>query len=77
MARFAIRFNKTAGEPGRGTPEHVWRVFREEKEYIAKQVRINVPSWGEKTGEDWSICCEGEMEIDRLTSTVTINARAT
>jgi hypothetical protein len=76
MARFAIRFNKTAGEPGRGTPDHVWRVFDWEKEYIAKQVRINVPSWGEKTGEDWSICCEGEITIDRLTSTITIDVRS-
>ena len=75
MARFAIRFNKTAGEPSRGTPDHVWRVFDRQKEYIVKQVRINVPSWGEKTGDDWSICCDGELTIDRETSTVTINAR--
>jgi hypothetical protein len=75
MAQFAIRFNKTAGQPGRGTSDHVWRVFDRQKEYIAKQVRINVPSWGEKTGEDWSICCDGELTIDREMSTVTINAR--
>jgi hypothetical protein len=77
MAQFAIRYNKTAGKMGRGTPDHVWRVFDGPKEYIVKQVRINVPSWGEKTGEDWSICCDGQMEIDRQTSTVTINARST
>ena len=73
MARFAIRFNKTAGRPGRGTPDHAWRVFDGPKEYVVKQVRINVASWGEKTGEDWSICCDGEMELDRLNSTATIN----
>tara|TARA_R110002126_G_scaffold236337_1_gene379926 strand:+ start:3585 stop:3818 length:234 start_codon:yes stop_codon:yes gene_type:complete len=76
MARFAIRFNKTAGEAGRGTPDHVWRVFDRQKEYVVKQVRINVPSWGEKTGEDWSIVCEGLLVIDRDTSTAIIEGDA-
>jgi hypothetical protein len=75
MARFAIRYNKTAGEPGRGSSEHVWRVFDNQKEYIVKQIHINVPSWGEKTGEDWSICCDGNLIIDRETSTISINSR--
>jgi len=71
--KYLIRFNKTRGQPGRGTPDHVWRVFEGQKEYLAKHVRINVPSWDERTGEDWNIACDGFLEIDRETSTVIIN----
>ena len=70
-----IRFNKSRGYPNRGTLDHVWRVFEDGKEYLCKNVKINVPSYGAKTGEDWSICCEGTMEIERDTSTITINAK--
>lgn len=70
--KYLIRFNKTRGQPGRGTLDHVWRVFEGEKEYLAKHVRIDVPSWSEQSGEDWNIACEGRMEIDRETSTVWI-----
>jgi hypothetical protein len=73
MSHFIIRFNKTRGLPGRGTADHVWRVFEGDKEYLLKNVRINVPSYGAKTGEDWSICCDGTMTIDRETSTATIS----
>jgi hypothetical protein len=72
MSHFIIRFNKTRGMPGRGTADHVWRVFENGKEYLLKNVRINVPSYGAKTGEDWSICCDGSMVIDRETSTAVI-----
>jgi hypothetical protein len=58
---------------GRGTADHVWRVFEEDKEYLFKNVKINVNSWGEKTGEDWSIVCRGLLDIDRKTSTAIIN----
>lgn len=71
-----IRYNKNRGQPGRGTEEHVWRVFDGPKEYLVKNVNINVPSWGAKTGEDWSICCEGSVVVDRETSTITIGERA-
>lgn len=67
-----VRFNKTRGQPGRGSIDHAWRVFDGPKEYIVKNVNINVPSWGAKTGKDWSICCEGSITIDRETSTITI-----
>jgi hypothetical protein len=69
MAQFQIRFNKTRGQVNRGTSDHVWRVFEDGKEYIFKNVQINVNSYGAKTGEDWSICCEGVLKIDRETST--------
>ncbi len=69
MAKFQIRFNKTRGQENRGTMDHVWRVFEDDKEYLLKNVRMNVSSYGAKTGEDWSICCEGVLKIDRETST--------
>lgn len=72
MAQFHIRFNKTRGMPGRGTLDHVWRVFEDDKEYVVKNVQINVPCYGAKTGEDWSMVCEGNMILDRETSTITI-----
>lgn len=74
MAVIAIRFNKTRGQPGRGTVDHVWRVFSGSKEYLAKHVRINVPSWGEKDKDDWNICCNGVISIDRQTSTIIVEA---
>lgn len=73
MARVEIRFNKSRGQPGRGTMNHVWRVFEDGKEYLTKNVQINVPSWGEKTGEDWSICCKGGITFDRDTSTAIVD----
>ena len=75
MAEFMIRFNKSRGNINRGTEDHVWRVFEDGKEYLCKNVIINVPSYGSKTGEDWSICCEGTMQIDRQTSTITIEKK--
>lgn len=73
MSEYIIRFNKTKGQPGRGTEDHAWRIFEDGKEYLFKNVRINVPSWGAKTGRDWSMVCEGKMTIDRETSTAVIN----
>ena len=70
-----IRFNKSRGQPGRGTSEHVWRVFDDSKEYLSKNIKINVPSWGAKTGDDWSICCEGAISVDRDTSTITVDSK--
>lgn len=72
--KFRIRFNKSRGQPGRGTPEHVWRVFAGKKEYLAKHVILIVPSRSEKEehSDDWNMVCEGEMHIDRETSTIKI-----
>jgi hypothetical protein len=71
--KYLIRFNKTRGKPNRGTMEHVWRVFEGEKEYLVKHVQINVPSFSERTGEEWNIACEGILTLDRETSTAIIN----
>ena len=72
--KFKIRFNKFRGMPGRGTMDHAWRVFVDQKEYVVKNVVINVPSRGEKEAlsDDWNIVCEGQMALDRNTSTITV-----
>ncbi len=72
MSEFRIRFNQSRGRLHRGTVDHVWRVFEDDKEYLCKNIVIDVPSYGAKTGEDWSICCEGTMQICKDTSTITI-----
>ena len=71
-SHFLIRFNKSRGTPGRGSAEHVWRVFENGQEYLCKHVKINVPCYDEKTEDDWNIACDGYMDIDRDTSTITI-----
>jgi hypothetical protein len=74
--KYSIRFNKTRGHPGRGTLDHVWRVFEDhKKEYLFKNVKINVPSYSEKESisDDWNISCEGILIIDKETSTAIIN----
>jgi len=74
MNHYSIRFNQSRGQPGRGTPEHVWRVFENGKEYLFKNFQINVPSQSETDGQNWNVCCDGVMTIDRETSTAIINA---
>ena len=73
MAHFQIRYNQTRCQPGRGTVYHVWRVFEDGKEYLTKNVEINVPCRGTKTGADYSMVCEGTLHLDRETSTAIIN----
>lgn len=73
MNHYLIRFNKTRGQNGRGSLDHVWRVFENDKEYILKHVKINVPSYSERTGEDWNIACDGYMTIDRENSIAIID----
>ena len=51
MKKYSIRFNKSRGQIGRGTVDHVWRVFEEEKETVeetkdaseARKEIVNVP----------------------------------
>ena len=73
MNKYLIRFNQTRGQPGRGTLDHVWRVFENDKEFIFKHLRINVPLFDEQTGDQWNVACLGYMTIDRETSTAIIN----
>ena len=72
MNHYRIRFNKTRGNPGRGTMEHVWRVFEGDKEYLFKHCKLAVPAYSEPDGVDYNIACDGFMIIDRETSTVII-----
>jgi hypothetical protein len=76
MNVYAIRFNKTRGLPGRGTVDHVWRVFENDNEYLFKNLDIKVPvkSGKDANGMDYNIVCEGFLTIDRATSTAIITA---
>ena len=81
MVKYSIRFNKSRGQPGRGSMDHVWRVFEgneddpDRKEYLVKNFRLNVPAFSEKefNTEDWNVACYGELVIDRETSTAIIS----
>ena len=75
MNKYHIRFNKSRGQPGRGTLEHVWRVFENDKEFLFKHLKINVPIFDERTGDQWNIACYGFMSIYRETSTAIINQK--
>ena len=72
--KYSIRFNKTRGQEGRGTVDHVWRVFEGEKEYLVKHLDIQVPVKSEKdeNGIDYNIVCFGNLAFDRETSTAII-----
>lgn len=76
MKTYHIRFNKSRGQEGRGTVDHVWRVFEGEKEYLFKHLDINVPVKSEKdaNGVDYNIMCMGYLKPDRVTSTAVITS---
>ena len=74
MNTYRIRFNKTRGQAGRGSMDHVWRVFENDKEYLFKHLDITTPvkSEKDKNGVDYNIICQGYLSIDRDTSTARI-----
>jgi hypothetical protein len=72
MNKYLIRYNKSRGQPGRGTADHAWRVFENGQEYLVKHFIINVPSKSERTFDDWNVSCMGVMKIDKETSTAII-----
>ena len=77
MNKYLIRFNKSRGQLGRGTVDHVWRVFENGKEFLCKHVNIEVPCHDEVSGDglgsdDWNFTCKGHKYIDKETSTITI-----
>jgi len=77
MNTYQIRFNKTRGQAGRGSMDHVWRVFENGKEYLFKNLDISVPVKSEKdaNGNDYNIVCKGFLSIDRDTSTAVIRSK--
>ena len=74
MNKYTIRFNKSRGQPGRGSVDQVWRLFENGREILARHVRIEVPSWTEldENGVDWNIACKGKMVFFDDTDTVVI-----
>ena len=78
MNKYLIRFNKSRGQPSRGTLDHVWRIFEQDKEYLVKNFQINVPSFSEKDkiSQDWNLACNGYLTFDKETSTAIINPEA-
>jgi len=73
--KFRVRYNKSAGEPGRGTIDHKWRVFDETgKEWLCKNVRIQTVAWTaiDDNGVDWNFEVEGTMIKEKSTSTIVI-----
>jgi hypothetical protein len=77
MNTYQIRFNKSRGQAGRGSMDHVWRVFENGKEFLFKSLDITTPIKSEKdaTGVDYNITCRGYLTIDRNTSTAVITAK--
>jgi hypothetical protein len=76
MKTYQIRFNKSRGQPGRGSIDHVWRVFENGKEFLFKNLNIDVPIKSQKdaNGQDYNIICQGYLTIDKETSTAVITA---
>lgn len=70
MNKYRIRFNKSRGQNGRGSIDHVWRVFENDKEYLFKHLDINVQVKSEKdeNNVDYNIVCYGFLKIDRENS---------
>jgi len=68
--KYKIRFNKSRGQAGRGSMEHVWRVFEGDKEYIVKHLDLRTPVTSEKdeNGHDYNIVCSGTLVLDRKKS---------
>lgn len=72
MNKYLIRFNKSRGQPGRGSEEHAWRIFENGKEHLVRHVSIQTLSWSETDGVDWNIACVGYMTIFEGTDTAII-----
>lgn len=79
MNIYQIRFNKSRGQVGRGTVDHVWRVFENGKEFLFKNLDISAPIKSEKdeNGIDYNIVCRGYMTINRDASTAVITSKQT
>jgi hypothetical protein len=76
MNKYRIRFNKSRGQAGRGTVDHVWRVFENEQEYLVKRFTVNVQTSSEKeaNSDDWNLVCYGFMDLRKEDSHAIINS---
>ena len=79
MNTYHIRFNKSRGQTGRGSKDHVCRVFENGKDYLFNHFRIvglivTDSVTGNGTNDDWNMSCEGYMTIDHETSTAVISS---
>jgi hypothetical protein len=76
MNKYRIRFNKSRGQAGRGTVDHVWRVFENEQEYLVKRFTVNVQALSEKeaNGDEWNLVCYGFMDLRKEDSHAIINS---
>ena len=78
IKKYLIRFNKSRGQPNRGSIEHVWRIFENDKEYIVKHFKLEMLECHDEfsgngtSADDWNICCYGYMTLDKKTSTAII-----
>jgi hypothetical protein len=74
--KIRVRFNKSRGQEGRGTIDHAWRVFVGKKEYLAKHVVFAIPCHSDKEccSDDWNMVADGQIQIDRDTSTIIVVA---
>jgi len=73
--RYRISINKRKGTNGGGTDDHHWAILDEKfKMIICKHLFIRTPSWMERgcSDEDWMVVTEGQLEINKPTSTVEI-----
>ena len=73
MNQYIIRINKSRGQPGRGTTNHIWRVFENGNEFLFKNLVVNSKLTDYTDGMDYSMLCNGIMDINRDNSTCTIN----
>jgi hypothetical protein len=75
LNKYAIRFNTTKGQPGRGSQEHAWRVFENGKETLARHVIIECRSWTEldENKVNFNIVCYGQMKFYHDTDTAVIS----
>ena len=76
IIKFHIRYNQSRGQEGRGSPDHVWRVFLNgQQEILAKHFYIlGGPVFSEHTEGNWNLCCYGTFQIHEDSGTVIIHA---
>ena len=70
IKEYHVRYNKRHGQPGWGSNEHVWRIIGPDDHDVVKEVIINVPCRGMKTGMDYSMVCHCVLSFDENDSSI-------